>query len=243
MNRAIIIGASSGMGRQISQLLIQDGWTVGLGARRTELLEPIRQMAPDRVVTAHVDVDTEDAVGELSDLISRTGGMSLFVYAAGIGKKNVDLEASVEMNTVRTNAAGFTRMTGEAFRYFTRSAGGHIVVISSIAGTKGLGPAPSYSATKAFQNTYIEALEQLATSRHLNIRFTDIRPGFVDTPLIKGSRYPMTLSTAYAVKHIMRAIQHKRHVAYIDWRWHIVVMFWRMIPRFLWRRLLSGYFG
>lgn len=83
---------------------------------------------------------------------------------------NAALDATKEMGTLLTNGVGFTRMVGEAYRYFAECGGGHIAVISSIAGTKGLGAAPAYSGTKAFQNVYVQALEQQAHMRHLPIR-------------------------------------------------------------------------
>ena len=137
---------------------------------------------------------------------------------------------------METNAVGFTRMVGTAYRYMADHGGGHIAVISSIAGTKGVGPAPAYSATKAMQNTYIEALEQLANAQQLNIRFTDIRPGFVDTDLLNdGHRYPLLLDKVKVAKEIVDSIDKKRHVRVIDWRWRIITCNWRLIPRFLWR--------
>jgi short-subunit dehydrogenase len=132
---------------------------------------------------------------------------------------------------------GFTRMLTTAFNHMAANGGGHIAAITSIAGTKGLGPAPAYSATKAFQNTYIQSLEQLANARRLNIRFTDIRPGFVDTPLIAdGNRYPITLKPQAVAKEIVAAIEHRRHIRIIDWRWRIITAGWRRVPRWLWRR-------
>ena len=82
-------------------------------------------------------------------------GMDLFFYASGIGKQNRELKEDIELATLQTNGVGFTRMIGEAYRYFASHGGGHIAAITSIAGTKGLGPAPSYSATKAMQNVYL----------------------------------------------------------------------------------------
>lgn len=111
--------------------------------------------------------------------------MDLFFLSSGIGSQNPDLKPEIELNTARTNVEGFTRMVTAAFNHFKTQGGGHIAVISSIAGTKGLGIAPAYSATKRFQNTYIEALAQLSRMQHLNIHFTDIRPGFVATDLLK----------------------------------------------------------
>ena len=127
---------------------------------------------------------------------------------------------------------------GTIFNYMAENLGGDIAVISSIAGTKGLGVAPSYSATKAFQNTYIQALEQLSNMRRLHIRFTDIRPGFVDTDLLSGSgRYPMLMQKEAVAREMLRAVYAHRHVHVIDWRYRLLVFAWRLMPRWLWRRM------
>jgi len=111
-------------------------------------------------------------------------------------------------------------------------------VISSIAGTKGLGIAPAYSATKRFQNTYIDALEQLSGMQKLNIRFTDIRPGFVATNLLNdGKNYPMLMQTEKVAKLIVKALNRKKRVAVIDWKYSILVFFWKLIPRCIWKRM------
>ena len=142
------------------------------------------------------------------------------------------------MATVNTNALGFTRMIGEAYRYFAELGEGHIAAVTSIAGTKGLGPAPSYSATKAFQNLYLQALEQQANARKLKIRFTDIRPGFVDTDLLNGDfHYPMMLRPEKAALQIVSAIDNKRHIKVIDWRYRLLTPFWRCLPNLIWRHL------
>lgn len=230
--RAIVIGASSGIGMEVAKLLIAQGWTVGVAARRVELLQDMGAAAVERI-----DVTTEEATAALQRLIGKTGGMDLFFYASGIGKQNRTLKEDIELATVETNGMGFTRMIGEAYRYFAHHGGGHIAAITSIAGTKGLGPAPSYSATKAMQNVYLQALEQQAMSRGLNIRFTDIRPGFVDTALLNGDfRYPMMLQPAAVAKEIVYAINHQQHIRIIDWRYRLLTALWRRIPRWLWRR-------
>ena len=238
MKKVIIIGASSGLGKEVAKLLIADGYTLGLAARRTQPLEELKALAPERVMVHAIDVTSDDAPQALEHLIDMVGGIDLFVYTAGVGFQNMELEPDIELNTVNTNALGFTRMIGAAYRYMAEHGGGHIAAISSIAGTKGLGAAPSYSATKAMQNTYLQALEQQAHMRYLNITFTDLRPGFVATPLLGDNpQYPMLLKTERVAKEIVTAIKHHRHVWVIDWRWRIATALWRRIPRCLWRHL------
>lgn len=231
MKRAVVMSASSGIGREVALLLREQGWTVGVAARRMERLE-------DFEVSARIDVTDGQAGEQLLTLAERLGGMDLYIHASGVGKQNRSLEPDIELQTMETNAVGFTRMVGAAFRYMAAHGGGHIAVISSIAGTKGLGPAPAYSATKALQNTYIQSLEQLAHTRRLGIRFTDIRPGFVDTDLLSGThQYPLLMDKADVARDIVSSIRRHRHVRVTDGRWRLITFFWRTLPRCLWRRL------
>ena len=244
MKKAIIVGASSGIGFEVARQLLAEGWKIGIAARREELLMELKSEAPERVEVMTIDITKADAEERLMSLIERLGGMHLYVHVSGIGKQNRTLEPGIELQTVETNAVGFTRMIGAAYRYFANlpsltgeeSVEGHIAAISSIAGTKGLGPAPSYSATKALQATYLEALEQQAHQRGLSIKITDIRPGFVDTALLNDSfPYPMLMRPEKVAREIVRSINKKRSVRIIDWRYRILTAFWRLIPRCLWR--------
>ena len=243
MKRAVVIGASSGIGLEVARLLLRDGWQLGVAARREDRLLALKREAEEEadnrvMIVECIDVTADDATTELRTLISRLGGMDLFFYASGIGKQNRTLTEDIELATVQTNALGFTRMVGEAFRYFAEQGRGHIAAITSIAGTKGLGPAPAYSATKAMQNTYLQALEQQAHARHLDIRITDLRPGFVDTDLLAGNfHYPMMMRPERVAQEILRAIRRREHVRVIDWRYRLLTAAWRCLPRWLWRRL------
>lgn len=237
MKRAIIIGATSGIGEEVAKLLVQQGWHIGIAGRREEALEKLQATAPGQIVIQRLDVTDPDAPTLLETFIQKLGGMDLFFLSSGIGSQNPDLEPEIELNTTRTNVEGFTRMVTSAFNYFKTRGEGHIAAISSIAGTKGLGIAPAYSATKRFQNTYIEALAQLSRMQHLNIHFTDIRPGFVATDLLKSGKFPMLMQANQAAKSIVRALNRKKRVIVIDGRYRVVVFFWRMIPRWLWERL------
>ncbi|SFC72996.1 NADP-dependent 3-hydroxy acid dehydrogenase YdfG [Xylanibacter ruminicola] len=233
MSKAIIVGASSGIGLEVARLFIQRGWTVGVAARRLDLLQTIGAADVEQI-----DVTSADAPEKLMQLVDRLGGMDLFFYASGIGKQNRELTPDIELATVETNGLGFTRMIGCAYRYFAQQGRGHIAAITSIAGTKGLGPAPAYSATKAMQNVYLQAIEQQANARKLDIRFTDIRPGFVDTALLSGTfHYPMMLKPQAVAREIVSAIEHHKHIRVIDWKYRILTAVWRRIPRCIWRRI------
>lgn len=234
---AIIVGASSGIGMEVAKVLLSDGWHLGIAARREDKLLELKAMAPERIKVMAIDVTQPDAGERLLCLIDELGGMDLYFHASGIGRQNRNLEADIELRTMETNAVGFTRMIGTAYRYFAQRGEGHIAAITSIAGTKGLGPAPAYSATKALQATYLQALEQQSRQSGLRIRFTDIRPGFVDTALLNGDfKYPMLLQPAAVARDIVGSIYKRRHVRIIDLRYRILTFFWRLIPNWLWRR-------
>ena len=242
MKRAIIIGATSGIGREVARLLAKDGWQIGIAGRREELLQSLQAEFPEgQVKTAVLDVTAPDAPTRLQSLIDELGGMDLYFHSSGIGFQNATLDPDIEMRTARTNGEGFVRMITCAFNHFkahaTRDARGHIAVISSIAGTKGIGVAPAYSATKRFQNTYLDALDQLSRMNGLNIRFTDIRPGFVATPLLKDDNYPLLMKAPQVAQSIVKAIQQKKRIVVIDWRYRILVFFWKLIPHWIWVRL------
>ena len=236
--RAVIMGATSGLGYEVARLLLADGWKLGVAGRREENLKKLHSEYPGQVCIKAIDVKDCNADKALLSLIDELGGMDMYFHSSGIGYQNAKLDADIELNTLETNGTGFTRLVGTAFRYFKEKGIGHIAVISSIAGTKGLGVAPAYSATKRFQNTYIDALEQLAGMQKLNIRFTDIRPGFVATSLLNdGKNYPMLMKTSYAAKLIVKALKRNKRIAVIDWKYSILVFFWKLIPRCIWKRM------
>ena len=236
--KVIIIGATSGLGREVALIYIAQGWKVGIAGRREAELEALRAAYPEQVSAQALDVTQEDAPEKLHALIEQVGGMDVFLLSSGIGKQNYTLETGLELATAATNVEGFIRMTNAAYHYFEKQGHGHLAVISSIAGTRGLGAAAAYSATKGFQNIYMDALDQLARMQKLNIRFTDIRPGFVATPLLTSSKkYPMLMDAPIVALDIVSAIEKKKRVAIIDWKFRLLVGFWRLIPKWIWLRL------
>ena len=257
--RAIVMGATSGIGQEVARLLAANGYEVGIAGRREERLVQMAQATPGIVTHRQIDVTKEDAPTELYKLIEEMGGMDLYFHSSGIGWENVALDADKELKTVETNGVGFVRMVSAAYNWFAeqradeakqRAEGdeqragdkerkARIACITSIARTRGLGAAPAYSATKRMQAHYLECLSQQARMRHLNIGITDIRPGFVATDLIAGSHFPLQLKAEDVARTIVRAIERGSEVVTIDWRYRLLVAAWQLIPRWLWVRLTA----
>lgn len=240
MKRIVIIGATSGIGYEVARLCSRDGWFVGAAGRRHDRLEKLKTEMREEgkeMATEVIDVTRQDAPEAFQRLVDHLGGMDIFLLCSGIGSQNRQLQPEIELDTVETNTVGFTRMVTAAWQFFRTQRYGQLAVISSIAGTKGLGAAPAYSATKRFQNTYMDALAQLARMEKLPITLTDIRPGFVRTDLLKGDAYPLEMQADKVAAHLVNALKHKKRRVVIDWRYRCLVFFWRLIPQWLWERL------
>lgn len=234
------MGGTSGIGLNVAERLAAEGMRVGVAGRKVEVMKELQKKYPGQVFYSRIDVTDEGAPERLRDLIRRMEGMDVYFHIAGIGYDNDDLDPEKEIATMQTNVVGFTRMLDAAFRYFRdeRAGFGQIAAITSVAGTNGIGHLAAYSASKRFQQTYLRALNQLATIQKLHIKFTDIRPGWVRTPLLDDHRnYPMIMQLPYAVPRIIRALRRRSRVAVVDWRWNIFVGLWRLIPNCLWVRL------
>ncbi len=241
MKRIVIIGASSGLGRKIALDFARIGWRVGVAARSEEKLQELKKAYPELIEYRCLDVTADDAVERFNVLIEALGGMDYMLYCAGCGWQNPQLDIAPDRRTLEVNVLGFTRIINAAYAYYRYSANdsrGHIAAITSVAGVKGIGISATYSASKRYQWTYLQAIEQLAHIQGVDVAITDIRPGFVDTPLLANSgKYPMEMTVDYAAPRIELAILREKRVAYIDWRWGMVARLWNLLPDSLWPKL------
>lgn len=243
--RAVIIGATSGIGREVARSLAQRGVVLGIAGRRAERLEElVAEFGSERIFTAVMDVREESATEALDSLIRKVGTPDLLLYASGIGKQNPELNEEVECQTVLTNSLGMVRIVDHFLNYVKREPRynakhkAHIAVITSVAGTMGMGSAPAYSATKSMQSNYLVALAQHARMERIPAIFSDIRPGFVATEILNPEkRYPKLISVERAAQHILRGLRHRRRIITFDWRFKLLTLFWRLIPRCLWERI------
>lgn len=232
MKKAIVIGASSGIGKRLAQLLVDNNYTVGITGRRKERLWQLKEENPTSYIVKSFDViDTPTAIKKLEELKSDLGRVDLLIISSGVGFLNNELDFEIDKVTIDTNVLGFTAVADWAFNLFKQQGHGHLVALTSIAGIRGLHPAASYSASKAYQISYLEALRQKAHKSKLPIFVTDIRPGFVDTDLINKEQWFWVCTVEKASKQILKAIKAKKSVAYVTKRWKIVGVALRRLPR------------
>ncbi|MDQ6608731.1 MAG: SDR family NAD(P)-dependent oxidoreductase, partial [Bacteroidota bacterium] len=220
--KIIIIGATSGIGKELALMYAAQGHLVGISGRRNNLLEEIKQLYPITIFTSCFDVIDSENSQHLQQLIVDLGGMDLLIYNSGFGDPCTDLIIETEMITTKTNVVGFVEIVAFAFNYFVQQGHGQIAVTSSVAALRGNSWAPAYSASKAFMSNYAEGLNIKAHRLKKDIIVTDIKPGFVKTKQAKSNRQFWVASTQKAAGQIAQAIKQKRRVAYITKRWWLV---------------------
>lgn len=238
MKRIVIMGATSGIGLAVAQRLARKGHKVGVAGRKVKVLRELKKEFPDNIEWEEIDITKDDAPEKLHALIDKLGGMDTYFHISGVFYNNPELILENEITTIETNAVGFARMTSTAYRYFRDNyIEGHIAAITSVAGTRGMGPIASYSSTKKFGQAYLEALQQLSYLQKVKIKFTDIRPGWIRTPLMDPNReYPLTMQLDYAGPLIIKALDKRKTAVYVDWRWEFLIRLCQLIPRCLWVR-------
>lgn len=233
------MGASSGIGRAVAETLASRGVRLGIAARTESALREIKEKYPDNVEYELIDINSPLAVHRMLNLIERLGGMDIYLHASGIGYTNPSLDPELEARTVETDCSGFARMVMTAFRYYLdQGKEGTIAAITSVAGTHGIGEMAAYSASKRFDSTYLSALRQLANRRDLPIHVTDIKPGWIRTPLLDSEKsYPMEMTLEEIVPHIIKAMVRHPRVTVIDTRWAILTALWSKLPSILWEHM------
>src|SRR6476661_2894497 len=126
MKKIIIVGATSGIGKELAMLYAEKNCLVGITGRREELLHDIKQKLPENILTACFDVRSENPQQYIQQLINSLGGLDLLIYNAGYGDTSLNLDPEIEKTTTQTNVNGFVEIVAHAFNYFVQQGHGHI---------------------------------------------------------------------------------------------------------------------
>lgn len=232
--KAIIIGASSGMGRELTKIMATNGYTVGIAAPQENLLTSLQQEIPSLTYSQLLDVTHDNARNQLTDLINQMNGVDIMVICAGVGDHNPNLDFVIDKKTIDVNVTGFCAMATTSMHHFIKQNHGHLVVISSIAGIRGNDTAPAYNASKAFISNYLQGLRKKVAREKIAIDITDIKPGFVDTAMAKTYTKPFWMISAHKAAHyIFNGIIKKKKIVYVSPRWRLVAWSLYLAPDWL----------
>ncbi|SNR80934.1 SDR family NAD(P)-dependent oxidoreductase [Lutibacter flavus] len=230
MKNALIIGATSGIGKELAKLLVEDGYHVIITGRRENLLNELKETSPNNYTLKVQDVTNLESCKNLfNDLKNEVETVDLIVYSSGVGEANYKLDWEIESPILNTNILAASKIYGLAFNYFREQGFGHLVGISSIASIRGNRHAPAYFASKAFQANYLESLWMKGKRSKATIYVTDIQPGFVDTAMALGKTFWMAPLDKATIQ-IYSAIKKKKRKAYITKRWRIVALVLKIVP-------------
>lgn len=236
--KALIIGASSGIGKALALCLAHKGLEVGLMARRVDLLEAIAAQISTKSYIGHIDIShASDAIDKVQAMLQMMGGVDLIILNAGTGFLNPELDWLKEKQTLDVNVYGFCALAGLSYRYFLQRGQGHLVGISSIGALRGNPVAPAYNASKAFMSNYLEGLRKKAFQDKAPIIVTDIKPGFVDTDMAKGEGKFWMASPNKAADQIYALIRGEKSHGYITRRWRLMGWLLKAMPAWLYLRM------
>jgi short-subunit dehydrogenase len=242
--RAIVVGASSGIGAAIARRLAKEGYVVALMARRSAHLDTlcaeINQQHEDTAALAYPhDVTHFDEIPALFErVINDLGHLSIIVYNAGVMPSLGPEEYNFKKDkaVIDVNLLGAMAWLNPAATLFAELGCGQIVGISSIAGERGRVGHPPYHTSKAGFSTYLESLRN-RLSRH-GVHVLTVKPGVIDTDMLKDVKKPIwVISPDQAAADIWRAVQRRRQVVFTPARWRWVGMVIQHIPSFIFRRL------
>ena len=234
----IIIGATSGIGKALFENYVTKGNIVSIIGRRTNLLEQLKKEHPSNTITAKADVTNQQEIGQaIESLQQELGQIDMAIVCSGVGEINISLDYAIEKPTIETNVMGWTFVIDMLYNIFERQNHGHLVAITSVGGLRGEAMSPAYSASKAYQINYMEALRKRAFRNKGKILVTDIRPGLVDTAMAKGDGLFWVMPVEKVARQICYAIQKKKSKAYVTKRWHILASIIKILPYWIYKRM------
>jgi len=243
IKRAIVVGASSGIGAALVRRLAHAGYKVAAVARRADALEALcaplnGNGLPGALPYVHDVRDTGGAQAMFDRIVADLDGLDLIVYAAGVmprvGPDEYDI--AIDRAIIEVNVTGAMAWLDLAAKRFLVQRGGTIVGIGSVAGDRGRRGNPAYCASKAALHTFLEALRN-RLSQH-GVQVITIKPGPVHTPMTEGlDKMPMAIDADLAAERIFAAIARKAQTAYVPIQWAPIMAAVRSIPSVVFRRM------
>ena len=261
IERAIVVGASAGIGRAIVAQLLAGGSSVALVARRREPMAELAAQYPPHVPAAsggmteqpstsgrmkagqafvyeHDVTHYSEVPALFQEIAHDLGGLDTIIYASGVlpPMEENEYTFSKDREVIEVNVLGAFAWLDEAARRFGQLRSGTMVGISSVSGERGRRGNPAYGSSKAALTSLMESYRN-RLSRY-GVHVVTIKPGFIDTAMTKGKPGLLWLISAdEAAKKILSAIRSGKNTAYIPGQWRLVSGLLKIIPSFVFRRL------
>lgn len=243
LRRAIVVGASSGMGAALARRLCREGYLVAGVARRRDALDKLaaelNRPGEPRFFPFVQDVTDVATVRGVFDEIVRTfDGLDAVIYCAGVMPRvrEDQYDPVVDKEIVEVNVVGAMSWLDLAAERFQAQRGGMIVGLGSVAGDRGRRGNPAYCASKAALHTYLESLRNRLA--RFGVHVLTVKPGPVHTPMTAGlDKMPMAIDAETAADGIYRAMVGRRDQAYVPFQWGLIMPIIRSIPSVVFRRM------
>ncbi len=241
--KVFITGASSGIGAALARAYAARGASVGLLGRRADALEALRASLPGEHMVLVADVARPDElVAAARSFMARFGVPDVVIANAGVSAGTLSEEQgdpAVFEGILRTNFLGMVASFQPFIIPMRRERRGQLVGISSVAGVRGLPGAGAYSASKAAVSRYLESLR--VELRSTGVRVTEIRPGYIRTPMtdVNTYRMPFIIDAEDAAERFIRAIEAAPALATIPWQMDVLARLLAILPTFLYDRFAA----
>lgn len=260
--KAVVVGASSGMGREVAKRLSKAGYVVGLVARRVPLLESLQDELSNFSYIKQIDVTAVDAREQLQALIDQMGGLDLMVISispyldnrisaaaraeqeglSNFAPCTYELKWTEKANFLNVCAYGFIAVADVALEYFIKQNSGHLVGISSTSGLRGSFFCPEYSASKACVMIYMEGVRNYMLQNNINVYITDVVAGYVSvehSPFGEDPTAYWEITCKQAGKEIMEGIKARKKMVYVPSKIWLVVYLRKYLPDFIYNRYFA----
>ena len=237
MPNTIVFGATSGIGKELAKILVDNNYKVGITGRREANLLDLKKTNPENYFISSFDSTKENNSDKLTKLTNEMGGLDLLILSSGTGDLNEKLDFKIEDRTNQLNVIAFTEIVDWAYNYFEQQGKGHLVAISSIAGLRGSRIAPAYNASKAYQINYLEGLRLKAKKTSKPIYVTDIRPGLVNTDMAKGEGHFWVGTKEKVAGQIFNIIKQKKGIGYVTKRWILIAWIVKIAPLWVLKKI------
>ena len=237
-----ITGGSSGIGKALAYKFANEGWQVAVSARREELLNEISK-SNNNIHSFPLDVlDSEKCKDVFKKIVNKFKNVDIVLFSTGIHDPKSEKTLNLEKirSIMETNFFGTINSINAVYDYFKEKKSGHISIVSSVAGYRGLPTGGGYCASKSALTSYAESL--YFDMKRFNVRVTVVSPGFIKTPMTDQNDFPMPMieSAEFAAKQMFKGLtQSTAFEIHFPKKFTYIMKILRIMPNWLYLKLVK----